>query len=243
MRQLIRNAQIVNGDGHTPPFSGDVLIENDRIVRLGDVPPTDAASADRRVDGSGRALAPGFVDTHNHGALGGTIIGGSGLPRSCELAILGGVTKRICGVDGLSPAPVAERQRSQYAAQLKPLDGAINGEWTWSTMADFLSWHRGRSVTDMGIYLGHSAVRRVVMENLARVATNSEIAAMQDVVRREAGPTLGLSTGLVYNPAVYSDQREITALVRAFNEVKPGALFPHLRSESDNIVASLKEVV
>ncbi len=243
MRQLIRNAQIVNGDGHTPPFSGDVLIEDDRIVYLGDVPPTDAASADRRVDGSGRALAPGFVDTHNHGALGGTIIGGGGLPRSCELAILGGVTKRICGVDGLSPAPVVERQRSQYAAQLKPLDGAIDGEWTWNTMAEFLSWHHGRSVTDMGIYLGHSAVRRVVMENLARVATDGEIAAMQDVVRREAVLTLGLSTGLVYNPAVYCDQREITALVRAFNEVKPGALFPHLRSESDNIVASLKEVV
>ncbi len=66
---------------------------------------------------------------------------------------------------------------------------------------------------------------------------------MQEVVRREAGLTLGLSTGLVYNPAVYCDQREITALVRAFNDVKPGALFPHLRSESDNIVASLKEVV
>ncbi len=243
MRQLVCNALIVNGDGHTPPFCGDVLIENDRIVRLGDVSPTDAATADRRVDGAGRALAPGFVDTHNHGALGGTIISGSGLPRSCELAILGGVTKRICGVDGLSPAPVVERQRAQYAAQLKPLDGAIDGEWIWSTMADFLAWHRGRSVTDMGIYLGHSAVRRVVMENLARIATDGEIAAMQEVVRREAGLTLGLSTGLVYNPAVYCDQREITALVRAFNEVKPGALFPHLRSESDNILASLKEVV
>ena len=127
MRQLIRNARIVNGDGHTPPFAGDVLIENDCIVRIGDVPPADAASADRQVDAAGRALAPGFVDTHNHGALGGTIVGDSGFPRACELAILGGVTKRICGVDGLSPAPVAERQRSQYAAQLKPLDGAIDG--------------------------------------------------------------------------------------------------------------------
>jgi N-acyl-D-aspartate/D-glutamate deacylase len=243
MRQLIRNALIVNGDGHTPPFAGDVLIEDDRIVHLGTVPPTAATTADRTVDAAGRALAPGFVDTHNHGALGGTVIGESGLPRACEFAILGGVTKRICGVDGLSPAPVAERQRSQYAAQLKPLDGAIEGEWSWSSVAEFLAWHRGRSVTDMGIYLGHSAVRRVVMENLARVATDSEIAAMQDVVRREASLTLGLSTGLVYNPAVYCDQREITALVRAFNAVKPGALFPHLRSESDNIVASLKEVV
>lgn len=243
MRQHLRNVTIVNGDGHTPPFLGDALIEDDRIVALGDVSRSAAAAADRKVEAAGRTLAPSFVDTHNHGALAGTIIGDSGFPRSCELAILAGVTKRICGVDGLSPAPVVESQRSQYAAQLKPLDGSIEGEWSWRTVAEFLAWHRGRSVTDMGMYLGHSAVRRVVMENLARVATDAEIAAMQEVVRREAPLTLGLSTGLVYNPAVYCDQREITALVRAFNAVKPGALFPHLRSESDNIVASLKEVV
>ena len=66
---------------------------------------------------------------------------------------------------------------------------------------------------------------------------------MVEVVRREAPWCLGLSTGLVYNPAVYSDQREITALVRAFNDVKPGALYPHLRSESDDIEDALGEVV
>jgi N-acyl-D-amino-acid deacylase len=243
MTLLIRNARIVNGDGETEPFFGDALIADDIIIALGSVAPSQAKTADRTINANGRALAPGFVDTHNHGALGGTSIGESGFPRSCELAILGGVTKRICGVDGLSPAPVTEAQRSQYAAQLKPLDGAIDGEWSWSSVAGFLAWHSGRSITDMGMYLGHSAVRRVVMNNLARVATDSQIAAMTQVVLREAPLTLGLSTGLVYNPAVYCDQREITALVRAFNQVKPGALFPHLRSESDNIVASLKEVV
>jgi len=77
MRQYIHNATIVNGDGYTPPFLGDVLIENDRIVRLGDVPPSDVNAADRKLDATGRILAPGFVDTHNHGALGGTIIGAS----------------------------------------------------------------------------------------------------------------------------------------------------------------------
>ncbi len=242
-RQLIRDALIVTGDGRTPPFPGDVLIDGDRIAALGAPSPTEAATADRVIDAAGRALAPGFVDTHNHGALGGTAPGDSGLPIACELAILGGVTKRVCGVDGLSPAPVAEAQRSQYAAQLKPLDGAIQGEWTWRSVAEFLAWHRGRSVTDMGLYLGHSAVRRVVMANVARPASDAEIAAMAEVVRREAPLTLGVSTGLVYNPAVYSDEREIAALVRAFNAVKPGALFPHLRSESDNIIASAKEVI
>lgn len=243
MRQLIRDARIVTGDGRTPPFEGDALLDGDRIAALGSVPPSAAATAERVVEARGRVLAPGFVDTHNHGALGGTALGEAGIPRACELSIRGGVTKRICGVDGLSPAPVLEAQRSQYAAQLKPLDGAVDGGFSWSTVAGFLAWHRGRSVTDMGLYLGHSAVRRVVMDNLARVATDAEIAAMAEVVRREAPHTLGLSTGLVYNPAVYCDQRELTALVRAFNAVKPGALFPHVRSESDNIVASVKEVV
>jgi len=243
MLVLIRNTRILTGDGIAAPFPGDVLIADDIIAGLGAVTMSQVRGADRVIDAKGRVLAPGFVDTHNHGALGGTAIGDSGLPVSCELAILGGVTKRICGVDGLSPAPVAEMQRAQYAAQLKPLDGAIDGDWTWSSVAEFLAWHRGRSVTDMGLYLGHSAVRRVVMNNLARVATDAEITAMAEVVHREAPLTLGLSTGLVYNPAVYCDQREIAALVRAFNRVKPGALFPHLRSESDNIIASVKEVV
>ena len=242
-RYLVRDARIVNGDGVTPPYAGDLLVEDGVVARLGSVASSEARSADRVVDARGRALAPGFVDTHNHGALGGTALGESGLPRACELAIRGGVTKRICGVDGLSPAPVNADQRSQYAAQLKPLDGSIEGEWPWSSVAEFLSWHRGRSVTDMGLYLGHSAVRRVVMNNLARTATMSELAAMGEVVRREAPLTLGLSTGLVYNPAVYSDRHELTELVRAYNQVKPGALFPHLRSESDAVVQSLREVL
>ena len=41
-RQLIRNAMIVNGDGRTPPFPGDVLIDGDRIAALGAVSTTEA---------------------------------------------------------------------------------------------------------------------------------------------------------------------------------------------------------
>ena len=260
MRQLITDALIVSGDGATEPHRGDVLIVDDRIVHLGRVPPSDADDADRRIDADGRVFAPGFVDTHNHGALGGTRIGAHGIPLSCEMALRGGVTKRICGVDGLSPAPVVADQRAEYAMQLAPLDGSIDSpcgdtyatdsddpaggaQWPWTTTKEFLDWHRGRSVTDMGLHLGHSAVRRVVMGNLDRVADDQQIREMAEVVRREAPWSLGLSTGLVYNPAVYSDEREITALVRAFNDVKPGALYPHLRSESDDILDAFTEVI
>ena len=256
MRQLITEALIVTGDGASQPSVGDVLIDGDRIVHLGQVPPSAAAGAERTIEADGRVLAPGFVDTHNHGALAGTRIGENGIPISCEMAVRGGVTRRICGVDGLSPAPVASDQRAEYATQLAPLDGTAGPaggpdsddpagglDWPWSTMEEFLAWHAGRSVTDLGMHLGHSAVRRTVMGNLDRTADDAQIRAMAEVVRREAPWCLGLSTGLVYNPAVYSDQREITSLVRAFNEVKPGALYPHLRSESDDIIEALDEVI
>ena len=268
MRQLITDALIVTGDRSSEPYRGDALIDGDIIVGLGDVPPSARAGAARTIEADGRVLAPGFVDTHNHGALAGTRIGRHGIPVSCEMAVRGGVTKRVCGVDGLSPAPVAPDQRAEYAAQLAPIDGTVGppghvngdgtagppgdpdgddpargGDWPWSTMAEFLAWHRGRSVTDLGMHLGHCAVRRTVMGNLATAADDAQIRAMAEVVRREAPWCLGLSTGLVYNPAVYSDQREITALVRAFNEVKPGALYPHLRSECDGIVEALDEAI
>ena len=43
--------------------------------------------------------------------------------------------------------------------------------------------------------------------------------------------------------AVFSDREELARLLGAFNEVKPGAFFPHLRSESDNILRALTEVL
>lgn len=243
MRQWIRNARIVTGDGRTEPYAGDALFDGDRIAHLGAVPPGEAKLADRTIDARGRVLAPGFLDVHNHGALGGTRIASSGLPVACEMAIRAGVTRRVCGVDGLSPAPVAPEQRQDYAATLRSLDGDIGEPWPWSTVPEFFAWHAGRSVTDLGLHLGHSAVRRSVMGNAPRAATPSELAGMQAVVRQAAPHTLGLSTGLIYNPAAYADGAELSALLRAFNEIKPGALFPHIRSESTNVVPSLKEAV
>ena len=242
MRQLIRNALIVTGDGQTEPYPGDALIDGERIAHLGRVPAAEAATAERTVDAGGRALAPGFIDTHNHGALGGTRIGASGLPVACENAIVAGVTKRICGTDGLSPAPVAADQREDYAALLKPLDGDA-GPFSWSTLPEFFAWHAGRSVTDMGVHLGHSAVRRVAIGNVKRPATASELRLMEAVVRKEAPHAIGFSTGLIYNPAVFSDRAEMAALIRAFNQVKPGGFFPHIRNESDAILEALEEAI
>lgn len=239
-KTLIRNLKIINGDGQTAAYTGDLLIDGDRIASLGDVTPSDARAAHTTIDGHGKTVMPGFVDTHNHGALGGTQIGSNGIPIACELALRGGITKRICGVDGLSPAPVAPVRALEYAEQLRPLDGHI-GAFPWHNTAGFLDWHRGKSITDLGVYLGHSAVRHTIMGNAPRLANDEERRQMCDLVQQEVPHTLGLSTGLVYNPAVYSDQGELTQLLRAYGQKAKAAFFPHLRSESDKILPSLHE--
>ena len=249
-RTLIRDALIVTGDGETAPFAGDALVEGDRILRLGAVPRSESTGC-HTIDAAGLALAPGFIDAHNHGALGGTRPGKSGLPVACENALLGGVTRRICGTDGLSPAPVAEADWRDYAAFLANVDGTIGpagaaasgGDWPWRTTAQFWDWWRGRGATDMGLHLGHGAVRRAVLGNAPRRAQPTELAAMAGLVRREAPATLGFSTGLIYNPAVFAGRAELSALIRAFNDVHAGAFFPHIRNESDAILEAVREAV
>jgi 5-methylthioadenosine/S-adenosylhomocysteine deaminase len=66
MSILIRGATILAMDeshGSTP-FTGDVLIEGDRIVTVGTVPPD--ARAERVIDGRDRLLMPGLINGHLH---------------------------------------------------------------------------------------------------------------------------------------------------------------------------------
>jgi N-acyl-D-amino-acid deacylase len=59
---LIRGGHIVDGTGNAW-FAGDVLIEGDRIKRIGTLGDTQA---DRIIDAAGLIVAPGFIDVHTH---------------------------------------------------------------------------------------------------------------------------------------------------------------------------------
>lgn len=63
---VIRNARIVKpGKGVA---SGDILIENERIVAMGSIPVTNAERG-QEIEGGGRLLTPGLIDLHTHGIL------------------------------------------------------------------------------------------------------------------------------------------------------------------------------
>ena len=59
---IIRDATIIDGTG-APSRRGDIGVSGDRIVAVGDL---GGASADREVMAGGKAVAPGFIDSHTH---------------------------------------------------------------------------------------------------------------------------------------------------------------------------------
>ena len=59
---LFRNARILDGSGKAP-FPGDVLVEGNRITRVGKVA---APAGARAIDCGGRTLMPGLIEPHAH---------------------------------------------------------------------------------------------------------------------------------------------------------------------------------
>ena len=64
---LIRNGRIIDGTG-SEPFSGDVLIQNTRIVAVGPDAATQcpAGAEIQELDATGCRVMPGMIDSHCH---------------------------------------------------------------------------------------------------------------------------------------------------------------------------------
>ena len=60
MEILFKNVKIVDGQG-TPAYVGNVGVSNGKLY-LSNLP----EKAELVIDGSGKVLAPGFIDAHSH---------------------------------------------------------------------------------------------------------------------------------------------------------------------------------
>ncbi|MCC7053670.1 MAG: amidohydrolase family protein [Gemmatimonadaceae bacterium] len=128
-----------------------------------------------------------------------------------------GITTLVGGQDGGHPMPLAAAMDSLRAAP-----AAVNVAW----------------------YAGHGTIRGAVMDTaFRRVATPSEVDAMAVLLRREldAG-ALGLSTGLEYDPGIYSDRSEVLQLAKV-TAAAGGRYISHIRSEDRWFWDAIDEVV
>ncbi|WP_298461549.1 amidohydrolase family protein [uncultured Mitsuokella sp.] len=225
---------IVDGSG-TKPFPGNILLEDDKISRIGqkDVP------ADVVIDGHGLYAVPGFIDTHSHSDL-------------CVLTqpelrpkIMQGITTEVLGQDGISMAPLPEPYISSWRKNLAGLDGDSDAiDWHYHTTAAYLSAiEQAKPAINEAYLVPHGNVRMEAMGLADKPASPAEIKRMQEILRREleAG-AYGLSTGLIYIPCAYAKTEELIELCKVV-AAYDGSFVIHQRSEADTILESMQEVL
>lgn len=136
---------------------------------------------------------------------------------NAETQLRQGITTSVVGQDGGHNYPLSE--------WLKKIEAA-------------------RPAVNFASFVGHGTVRgQVLGKDYQRKATPTEIRAMRLVVAQEmkAG-ALGLSSGLEYEPGLFSDTDEIVALAEVAGTYR-GIYISHVRDEEDGALESFKELI
>lgn len=108
----------------------------------------------------------------------------------------------------------------------------------------FARLERQPAAVNVASYAGHGAIRdRVMGKDFARAATAAEIERMRAllVTEMDAG-ALGLSTGLEYDPGIYSTREEVLALAKVA-AAAVGRYASHIRSEDRWFWDALDELI
>jgi len=229
---IVRDATVFDGTG-APRRVADVGVTGERIVAVGDL---GAASADREIVASGKALAPGFIDSHTHDDR--AVFCG---PECTLCKISQGVTTVVVGNCGVSLAPARFK-----ADPPPPLDliGA-DGWWRFDSFGDYAhALNKQGSEVNTYALVGHQTLRVEAMEgDVYRPAKDGEIAHMHARVKQSmAEGASGFSTGLYYKPNMNATTEEVIAVAEALRPYD-GLYTTHMRDEADHVLASIEETM
>jgi len=230
MALLLENGTVIDGTGK-PAFTGDVLIEGNRISAVAHR--IEVTEADR-INCSGLAVTPGFIDAHSHSDLQVLL---NRREKSNQ-----GVTTEVVGNCGFSAFPThAHRTQLQQFA-----NGIFCGgdDWGWTSAAAYLAdTDRLSEVMNVRALTGHGSLRVAHAGMRQGALEKSEVSAMAETLAESlAGGSIGFSTGLMYAPGSSAPFDELTSLCTT--AARHGAIYcTHMRSYAWDILDSFDEQV
>ena len=224
---ILRGGTIVDGSGN-PRFTGDVAINGDRIAAIGYL---GGARARDTIDVRGLVVAPGFIDMLGQSET-NVLIDNRVLSKVTQ-----GITTEVTG-EGGSVAPLTDALVQDDSAWMKKYN--VQEDWR-DLNGYFAHLERTRSTVNIATFVGATQLRMAVVGKQDRRATPQELArmvALVDTAMQQGA--LGVSTSLVYAPAIYAPTDELIALARAARR-HGGIYASHIRNEGAGIDAALDE--
>ncbi|MDQ6801133.1 MAG: D-aminoacylase [Acidobacteriota bacterium] len=215
----IINGRILDGTG-APWYRGDIGVRGDTIVAIGDLSSTPANTT---LDARQNIVSPGFIDLLGQSQMSVLV------DPHLEPKVRQGVTTEVTG-EGSSPGPaIASRETGQEAR--------------FARFADYLAAvEKSGSAINFALFVGASNPREIVIGDVNRQPTVDEMREMEKIIdqaMREGA--IGISTSLIYLPAMYSMTEEIINMSKVAAKYG-GVYFSHIRDEGDKIDSALDEI-
>jgi N-acyl-D-amino-acid deacylase len=226
---ILRGGTVYDGSG-SAPYVGDVAIDGDAIVALGDI---GKVTADIEIDVSGLAVAPGFVNMLSW-AVESLIEDGHS-----QSDIRQGVTLEVMG-EGSSMGPLNDAMR----ADMINTQSDVHFDVEWTTLAEYLEFLEQRGIsTNVASFLGAGTPREYVIGHEDRPPTPDELEQMRDIVRQamEEG-AMGVASSLMYPPGLFADTSELIELSKVAAEYD-GVYASHMRDEGAHMIAAVDELL
>ena len=225
---VIHHGTVYDGSGK-PGIVADVAIDGDRVTAVGVL---DGVRGRQEVDATGLAVAPGFIDMLNHSE---TALMADGRAQS---GIRQGVTLSVFGESSMGPLSEAMR------ADLQRRQSDFRFPITWLTLGEGLDTLATHGVsTNVASFVSASTIRAKEIGYDNRPPTPAELGRMRDDVRvamREGA--MGVTTALIYTPAVFAKTDELVALAKVASE-SGGMYIAHIRSEGDRLLEAIDETI
>ncbi len=227
---LIKDAWIYDGSGG-PPYRGDIGVLGERIAFITE---SSNVNAQRVVHANELVASPGFMDVHSHSEF--SLIA----HPEAESKLLQGITTEINGNCGFSAAPIYHDAVRQKEKEFKKY--GIKDRWNaFHEYFDVLS--RSKLAINFATLVGHGNIRASVIgyDNIQPEESNIEdmVFLLKESIKDGA---IGLSTGLICAPGVYSHDDEIVMLISR-SGIKNLIYTSHIRSEGDRLIESLDELL
>ena len=203
MKTLFRNGCIYDGTG-SAPVAGDVLIEDDRILKVGGSIPDEA---DRVIELGGLAICPGLIDAHSHNDF---FYDREDSEKFYRPFVEQGITTQITGNCSFSPFGM-----EPDTPHREKIGGGLFDAQHPGSFADFKARAEGNLFVNLVPLIGQGSVRAGMTGYDPAPYTPEQIERELTYVREAMeGGAFGGSFGFMYEPDRYAKEDEIIAFAR-----------------------------